>query len=285
VKAIFDYIDYRKFLAAYYAAKKNGSRFFSYRYFAKKAGIHSPSFLKHVIDGKRNLTRAMIEKFCVGLTLNPKETLYFRNLVLFNQATTSNEKQEYYGNLRSMFGGVKESVLNQDQYDYFANWFTSVIRELICQHDLKDDFKRIAAALIPPILPSEAKAAVKILLKLKLVVKQEDGKYVQTNSAIVADSAVTSMAVRAFNKAMLENAKNAVDNIDRQIRHVSGLTIGISPSAYDVLAAEIEAFKDRVKFIVNQDKESDLIYQLNISLFPVSRKIDAADDAKGGVCD
>jgi uncharacterized protein (TIGR02147 family) len=283
VKSIFDYIDYRKFLAAYYAAKKNGSRFFSYRYFARKADIHSPSFLKHVIDGKRNLTRAMIDKFCVGLSLNPKEAMYFRNLVLFNQAATSNEKQEYYGNLRSMFGGVKESVLSQDQYDYFANWYTPVIRELVCLHDFRDDYKKIAAALIPPVLPSDAKAAVKLLLKLKMIIRQENGTYVQTNSAVVADSSVTSMAVRAFNKAMLDNAKNAVDNIDRKIRHVSGLTIGISPSAYDVLAAEIEAFKDRVKFIVNQDKESDLIYQLNVSLFPVSRKIDATGNPEGGV--
>jgi uncharacterized protein (TIGR02147 family) len=182
-----------------------------------------------------------------------------------------------------MFGGVKESVLSQDQYDYFANWYTPVIRELVCLHDFRDDYKKIAAALIPPVLPSDAKAAVKLLLKLKMIIRQENGTYVQTNSAVVADSSVTSMAVRAFNKAMLDNAKNAVDNIDRKIRHVSGLTIGISPSAYDVLAAEIEAFKDRVKFIVNQDKESDLIYQLNVSLFPVSRKIDATGNPEGGV--
>jgi uncharacterized protein (TIGR02147 family) len=283
VKAIFDYIDYRKFLEAFYNDKKNGSRFFSYRYFANKAGIHSPSFLKHVIDGKRNLTRKMIEKFCVGLGLNPKESIYFRNLVLFNQAGTSVEKQEFYASLRSMFGAVKESVLNPDQYDYYANWYTPVIRELVCTHDFKDDYKKIAAALLPPILPSEAKAAVKLLVKLNLIRLLEDGKYIQTNSAIVADSSVTSMAIKTFNKAMLDHAKNAVDTIDRRQRHVSGLTLGISSSAYEVLAAEIEAFKDRVKIIVNQDKESDLIYQMNISLFPVSCKIDLNGDERGAV--
>jgi uncharacterized protein (TIGR02147 family) len=280
MKSIFEYIDYRKFLAAYYNDKKASYRFFSYRYFARRAEIYSPSFLKHVIDGKRNLTQPMIEKFCAGLALNAKEAIYFRHLVLFNQAKTSNEKQEHYATLRSMFGAVKESVLSPDQFDYFANWYTSVIRELVCLHDFKDDFKKIAAMIIPPILPSEAKAAIKLLLRLKLIRRQADGAYVQTNSAIVADNSVTSMAVRTFNKTMLEHAKNAVDSVDRRQRHISGVTIGISPAAYEVLAAEIEAFKDRVKLIVNQDAESSLIYQMNISLFPASRALRTLDEKK-----
>jgi uncharacterized protein (TIGR02147 family) len=281
MKSVFEYIDYRKFLASYYNSKKDATRFFSYRYFARKAMINSPSFLKHVIDGKRNLTRPMIEKFCVGLELTAKESVYFRNLVLFNQAKTSGEKQEHYSTLRDMFGGVKESVLSSDQYDYFAQWYNSVVRELICMFDLQDDYKRIASMVLPPILPSEAKSAIKLLLRLKLVHRRADGAYVQTNSAIVADNSVTSMAVRSFNKAMLELAKNAVDNIDRSQRHVSGLTVGISPASYDVLAAEIEAFKDRVKVIVSQDKDSSLIYQMNITLFPVSRPPQAANAKEG----
>jgi uncharacterized protein (TIGR02147 family) len=281
MKSIFDFIDYRKFLDSFYNEKKESTRYFSYRYFAGKAGIHSPSFLKHVIDGKRNLTRPMIDKFCAGLALTAKEAVYFRNLVLFNQAKTSTEKQEYYSTLRAMFGAVKESVLNADQYDYFAQWYTSVIRELVCLYDFKDNYKKIAEMLVPPILPSEAKSAIRLLLRLKLIRRESDGRYIQTNSAIVADNSVTSIAARTFNKAMLDLAKNAVDVVDRQHRHVSGLTIGISPATYEVLAAEIEAFKDRIKIIVNQDKESNLIYQLNLSLFPVSRMIQAVDNKEG----
>jgi uncharacterized protein (TIGR02147 family) len=270
MKTIFEYIDYRKFLSSFYSTQKDHSRFFSYRYFAQKAKIHSPSFLKHVIDGKRNLTRPMIDNFCTGLGLTDKESRYFRNLVLFNQAKTSCEKQEYYTNLKAMFGAVKESVLNADQFDFFSTWYTPVIRELLCQFDFKDDYKEIAAMLIPPILPSEAKKAIKLLIHLKLVRRQPDGTYRQADSAIVADTEIMSMAMRSFSKAMIEHSRNAVEDIDWRIRHISGLTLGISPATYPVLAAEIEAFKDRVKLIVNRDKESSLVYQMNISLFPVS---------------
>jgi uncharacterized protein (TIGR02147 family) len=130
-------------------------------------------------------------------------------------------------------------------------------------------------------LPSEAKAAAKLLLRLKLIRQQIDGGYIQTSSAIVADNAVTSMALRTFNKIMMDHAKIAVDYIDRRLRHISGVTIGISPETYEVLSAEIEAFKDRVKLIVNHDKESSVVYQMNISLFPISRTIHEIDGKKG----
>jgi uncharacterized protein (TIGR02147 family) len=113
---IFAYIDYRKFLGDYYVDKKRTTRHFSHRYFAMKAGVKSPVLLKQVIDGKRNLTSLMIEKFAQALCLNKKESVFFRNLVLFNQARTAFDKQEHYSVLLSMIDAVSEHKLSADQY-------------------------------------------------------------------------------------------------------------------------------------------------------------------------
>jgi uncharacterized protein (TIGR02147 family) len=277
MKAVFEFIDYRKFLLHYYEERKRSTRYFSYRYFSKKVEINSPSFLKHVIDGKRNLTRPCIEKFCNALGLPPKEAVYFRHLVLFNQAKTAAEKQEHYATLRSLAGEIKESVIGADQYDYFANWYTPVIRELICLYNFNDDFKKIAVAVSPSILPSEASKAVRQLLKLKFVERISDGSYRETNTAITADGPVTSLAVRSFSQIMLDHSKAAIDTVPKQERHISGLTIGISPATYAVLAEEIEAFKDRVKAIVNRDNPSSRVYQMNMALFPVSVDVKTMD--------
>ncbi|MBN1128570.1 MAG: TIGR02147 family protein [Chitinispirillaceae bacterium] len=280
--SVFSFIDYRKYLAALYQEKKKTTRYFSYRYFSNKAGIHSPSFFKQVVDGKRNLTRPLIEKFGNALKLTAKEAVYFRNLVLFNQAKTSGEKQEYYAVLRAMSGGVKESVLKADQYDYFANWYNPVIRELVCLHDFKGNYKKLAESLTPSISPADAKKSVRLLLRLNLVKRQADGRFRQRNPAVTADEAINSMAVRAFTKAMLDNSKKVLDTVDRTRRHISGLTIGISPETYDVIAAEIEAFKDRVKIIVSQDSENSRVYQMNLSLFPVSKDMRRGDPGGEG---
>lgn len=271
--SVFDFIDYRKYLAEYYQNKKKTARYFSYRYFSQKLGINSPSFLKHVIDGQRNLTPQMTERFAKALGLSPRENKFFYNLVLFNQATTSVEKQEYYAVLRSMISGIRESVLNAYQYDFYSNWYTPVIRELICLCDFKDNYDLMASVLKPKIEAAQAKAAVNLLLKLKLVERLENGRFKQISSAIVVDNPVSSLAIKAFTRNMLDQSKTALDTIDRNIRHISGITMGISPEAYELLTTEIEAFKDRVKFIVNNDNKSSRIYQMNISLFPVSEDL------------
>jgi uncharacterized protein (TIGR02147 family) len=280
--SVFDFIDYRKFLAEYYQNKKKTARYFSYRYFSQKLGINSPSFLKHVIDGQRNLTPQMTERFAKALGLSPREKKFFYNLVLFNQATTSVEKQEYYAVLRSMISGVKEAVLNSNQNDFYSNWYTPVIRELICLYDFKDNYDLMASVLKPKIEAAQARAAVNLLLKLNLVEKLENGRYKQTSSAIVADDSVSSTAIRTFTRNMLDQSKTALDTIDKNNRHISGITMGISPEAYELLTTEIEAFKDRVKFIVNNDNNSSRIYQMNISLFPVSEDLYSIDTIRCG---
>ncbi len=280
MKALYEFIDYRKFLEHYYEEQKKNSRHFSYRYFAQKTGINSPSFLKHVIDGKRNLTSPAIEKFCKALKLTQKESIYFRHLVLFNQAKTSHEKQEHYAVLRAMAGGVKESVLKSSQFDYFDKWYTVVIRELVCLYNFKDNYKELARAVTPSITPKEAKKAVVLLVKLGFIKRKSGGTYKQTSQAIAVDDTITSMAVRSFTENMLDHAKSALHTFDKSERHISGLTMGVSKETYDVLSAEIDAFKDRIKAIVNRDEHSSRVYQLNISLFPTSVDVRDVGDKK-----
>jgi uncharacterized protein (TIGR02147 family) len=273
MKSIFHFSDYRAYLAHYYQEQKRTTRYFSYRYFAGKAGINSSSFLKHVIDGRRNLTPATIDKFSAALSLSPRESRYFRHLVFFTQAETAREKQEHYTALRSLAGRVSEAVLKKDQYEYFATWHTPVIRELICLFDFADDWGRLGRAVAPPITAGEARAAVRLLLKLGLVERDAEGRYRQTSRAVAADDSITTLGLRRFLQTMVRQAESALDRYPNTRRHISGVTMGISRSAYTALAAEIEAFKDRVKAIVDRDEASDQVYQFNLALFPVSDRM------------
>lgn len=60
---VYGYLDYRAFLADLYTAKK--ARGFSYRSFSRRAGLSSPNYLKLVIDGQRNLSAKMAERFAL----------------------------------------------------------------------------------------------------------------------------------------------------------------------------------------------------------------------------
>ena len=271
LKPIFSYIDYRVYLKDYYAYKKRKATYFSYRYFSKAASIHSPNFLKLAVEGKRNLTRAVIEKFIKALKLNQKESVFFRNLVLFNQAKTVAEKQEHYSVLKSLAVTVNEKVVGSDVYDYYEKWYNSAIRELICQYDFKDDYTRIARSVFPRITPAQAREAIELLLRLKLVGRRDDGTYDLIDKAITTGPEVTSLAIRNFNRTMIGLAEKALDSVHVGRRHASGITMGIPAEGYDVLVSEIYAFRDRITQIANSFDKNTKVYQLNIQLFPLCK--------------
>ena len=55
---MYAFADYRRYLAAYYDYAKAEQYGFSFRVFSRRAGIRSSNYLRLVIDGERNLTRA-----------------------------------------------------------------------------------------------------------------------------------------------------------------------------------------------------------------------------------
>ena len=113
---IYEYLDYRAYLRDLFEEKKATVRGFSYRSFCRKAGIVNPSFLKLVIDGKRNLTPASIMKFAKGFTLKRHEGEFLHNLVMFNQASTHEEKNHYYKKLSSSKRYAEVKHIERDQF-------------------------------------------------------------------------------------------------------------------------------------------------------------------------
>jgi uncharacterized protein (TIGR02147 family) len=273
MKSILSYIDYRHYLRDFYEEKKQTTHYFSTRYFAKKAGLSSASFLREVINGKKNLGKPTVEKFIIALGLTDKDARFFKHLVFFNQAIGADEKQDHYAVLLSLMNTVKEYQLTALQLQVYNFWYIPVIRELACIMDFKDDFALLAKSVYPAITMSEAKLAVKLLVRLKMLCKLENGMYEQRSRAIQAKSELDAMAIMNFTRAMAEKAVNALVTLPKDERNFSTITCGMSRSCYEVILAETSAFKDRLVAIINNDArtQTDRVYQLNVQIFPVSR--------------
>lgn len=96
---VFAYLDYRAFLRDYYRARKAAGRGFSYRSFSRRAGLKSPNYLKLVVDGARNLSTDMAERFAAACGLNADEQRYFVDLVAYCQAASAADRKRYYARL------------------------------------------------------------------------------------------------------------------------------------------------------------------------------------------
>jgi len=78
--SVFAFQNFREYLYQFYMWKKSMNSSFSYRVFANKLGKKSEGFIRHIINGKRNLTLIMASKFARYCELSPEETRYFISL-------------------------------------------------------------------------------------------------------------------------------------------------------------------------------------------------------------
>jgi uncharacterized protein (TIGR02147 family) len=265
------YTDYRKFLKDFYLEQKKLRPYFSYRYFCQKSGISSPGLFKEVVAGKRNLTDRTLASFIKGMGMTESDASYFRILVRFNQTEIEQEKIQALEQLRGLRRKVNQETVPLDLYEYYTTWYFPIIRELACVLDWKDDFSLLSRAVCPPIKKSEAKNALSFLLEKGFLKVNGEGRYRQVHPAITTGSEVSSLAIRAFNEIMAKKGFESVRQVPPKERDVRTVIAGVSRKSYGLIKDEIREFISRVVRVVDDDKESDRVYALNVQFFPLSK--------------
>lgn len=278
MKRIEAYTDYRRFLADYYRERKKDSAAFSYRYFCMKSGIKSPIFYKEVVEGRRNLTSSTIPAFIKGLGLTSSDGKFFTALVNYNQSKNAEEKKRHFEQMRNLRKKVKQQAVPTDLYEYYSCWYNPVIRELAVTVKWDGDFGKLARMLIPRIKASQAQSSVEFLLEKGFLKVDKKGSYRQAYPAITSGSEVTSLGVRNFNETMSRFAAKAIHIVPPVQRDIRTVTMGISQNGFKLIKEEIREFLDRVIHIVNDDNESDRVYNFGIQLFPLSTELYEGDE-------
>jgi uncharacterized protein (TIGR02147 family) len=236
-----------------------------------KAGLSSPSALKEVMDGKKNLTHKSIHQFAAGFGLNKSETEYFTSLVYFNQSTTEQEKNRYYQELLRRQQVKKSKTLTSQQYEYYSNWYNSAIRELVATKEFKNESEWIARRLTPSISSADAGKAIDLLIKLGLLVRQEDGTLKQETPKLEIDPDVSTLSIRNFNRSMIDLGKGAIERFPQETREVSGLTLGVSKECAMEIKNMVREFKKHLlNYAVNDPRSAEEVYQVNFQMFPLT---------------
>ena len=272
MKRIEYYADYRLFLRDFYEDRKRHSPGYSFRVFCRTSGIKSPSLFKEVIQGKRNLTKKTIPAFARGLGLADSDASFFAQLVAFNQSTTPEEKQACLERMRGLRRPVKQKTVPLDQYEYYAAWYNPVLREVACVFDWHDDFTLLARSLDPPISTREARSSVALLLRLGMIVKRQDGQYVQPDRAITTGPEIVSAGVRMLNRHLSVLGSEALSRFPPSERDISSIVIGASPRTFSLIKQEILEFRRRIIRIADEDEHPDQVFDINIQFFPASKK-------------
>lgn len=267
---IFEYLDYRQFLKDMYAYYKNSNPIFSFRFFAKQAGLKSTNYLKLVMEGERNLSSEAIYKFAGAFKLNKKEVPFFESLVFFAQAKSTEEKNRHYERIAETkcYNQVKE--IESHQYDYFSHWHYVAIRELVGLKGFREDPQWINRKLGLNLSEAEIKKAIATLIKLNLVIRDDCKRLQQTEHKIVINPELSSLTILNYHKEMIKRAAHSLENSATSNRDISALTVGISEAQYKKIQERINQFRHEVHAIAAESKDPDAVYQLNFHLFNLS---------------
>lgn len=271
---IFDYQDYREYLQAYYDEQKATLKSFSYRSFSKKANINTSSFLYHVIEGKKNLTKSSIVKVSGAIGHTKDEADYFEHLVFFNQSKTIQEKTYYYSKIIESKRPLDIENVEKSRFEFYNEWYHSVIRELVCFVDFQGDFISLGKMLIPQINEKDVKNSLALLESLGFIEKDEFGKYRQTKVIInTKPSPIEVLIVQKFQIKMAELAVKAYDSASLHERMGTSTTFSISEKTYDLIKMRAREFQRDIMEIAKIESEQDRVYQMTLNIFPVSRSV------------
>lgn len=271
MKKIYEYGDYRSLISDYYAERK-AREAFTWRDFAKDAGFSSPVYLKQVSEGKFNLSDDAAERVARAMGFEEDYVRYFGLLVCFNHAKRDSEKKEFLKQMFAIAKSHKEKILEGDAFKFFDDWKHSVIRELAPSMPGAKPLE-MAHACRPKVTAAEVSESLSFLLKANILKKDEAGNYAQAEKIVTTGPMkITPVAVRDLHRQMGELALDAIEGVEQDKRHFSGVTFGLSQKSYEQIVNEIDAFRKKIIAIATCDDECDEVYRMNIQFFPMTCK-------------
>jgi uncharacterized protein (TIGR02147 family) len=270
---LFDYFDYRDYLQDYYQFHKKRNSAYSYRLFARKAKLGSPNYLKLVVDGKRRITDRTLYQFARGLGLNRDEEKYFRELVMYQEVSDPDSKELH---LRSLLKYQEKqrtpTPLRADRIKFLLDWHHAVIRELVLNADFREDPVWIARRLGNKISEAQARESLDLLIRLKFLEKNSDGKLEQKEPLLTSSDEVPSHVIRSLHRTYLRKAINSIFSVPMEKRELSGLVLSIPGNRLKEIKEELKEFRKKLNRKYGLDKNGDEVYFVGLYLFPVTQR-------------
>ncbi|HEX6241457.1 MAG TPA: TIGR02147 family protein [Polyangiales bacterium] len=267
---IFAFDDYRGFLRSYYAHRKAQGRGFSLRSFSQRAALQSPNYLKLVMDGDRNLSDAMAQRFAKACGLRAAGAEYFRALVAYGQAERAEERERAYQKLSTFRRFRDVYPLDRAHEAYHSHWYIPAIRELAARTDFRADPKWIGRTLMPSISARKAAQALSVLRELGLLVEDEQRGLRQAHALVETTDRPLGHHVVKFHRTMMERAAESIDSVPREQREIAALTLCLSGAQLGALKRSLQQLRRQLLEEYASGPDARRVVQLNFQLFPLS---------------
>lgn len=268
---VFEFRDYRAFLAACCKYLKAHSRAFTHRMFAAKAGFGSQSYLRMVMNGERDISQEAIQKFANALKLRKKQTRYFAAMVLYNQAHTEYDKSRYMEEMIAHLPDRNVTGLDKQKLEYLASNLFVTIREMTALPDFQEDIEWIRAGLRCNVKPGDVRHALAVLERLGLVVRGKDGKLRHSRRSLKTEPGMRDIEILNYHRQVLLESRDAIMTAPYDEWDIAAKTIPITKEALPRVQAILHDSLDKITRLVNEGSDRyHEVYQVNMQMFPLT---------------
>ena len=253
--------DFRLYLQAELLRRCRANRNYSLRAFARHLEIE-PSALSKILSGKRGISKAMLFRLGSKLGVDQARIQEFEEKIKMSRANQADKDS----------AGVEFKQLTFDTFELISNWYYYGILELTSVEGFNPDPKWIAKAV--GISVPEVTIAIERLQRLGLLEIDDKGQFWDRSGNVTTlGSNFSVVALRNLQRQVLEMALTALDEVPIDRRDQTSVTMAINSSLLPEAKERIKAFRrDLAVFLQDASKGNrDEVYQLGISLYPVSQ--------------
>lgn len=275
---IYEFTDYRLFLAKMFDFRKSHNPHFSYQRVADKLGT-SRAYFKNIIDGRRHITLDKITVLAEIFELVDLETDFLLILLLLATVQDERLKDRFRVILGSLDGQrYLPATISMSLHDQRGNlitteWLAGVIQEMAKAPEFKLDSKWIQERLIDKqsVTIEEIETTIQSLLKQKLIRKVGDRFEVGTEIHQHINPHSAEDAMKMY-KAAASKTFQVLDHAAeyRPIRFFVG-SLGFSESQVGKLNEAFARYHETVVGLSNQSAQVDQVMYFSNCFFRLAK--------------
>ncbi len=267
--SIRDYQEYRKFLKDWFYFKKSLRRGFSYRQFSSLLGLKSPNYLQLVIQGDRNLSEPLADRFAKLAKLSEGDRLYFSALVRLANAKDEGAVKQAEKQILVARKKMTTSYLEKVKTEILSHWYHMLVRESVALKDFEPSGEYISRKLSGLISPEQAEASLQLLVVAGLLNKGPEGRLYAVDQVLDTGDGIFSfqMMHKTHGETLMEWGRN-LSQLNPKEQELGLIHIPISSQKIPELRKRIRQFQDEIIGWLGNEDEADRLVQLGTYLIP-----------------
>lgn len=239
----------------------------NFKSWANRLGYRSASSLTMVIKGQRSPSFEMVRTLSEDLKMTAKEKQYFELLIQLEKAQSRNRDQkEILEKISSISPKGANHSLELNEFSAISEWYFFVIKQLVNTEDFIEDYEWIYKRLRKKVSIAQIKNAIKVMIELKTLGRNEQAKLVVLKEGLSTASKIPSSAIRRHHFGMINRALESVTEQDVSERQLSSLTLRIQSSKVEEAKAELIDFMKNFNQKYSA-QEAEELFQLNFQFF------------------